>query len=147
MNPRDVIADMPVPKWLGTYTPPEPYRVFRLVAKREELADRIRSAKVDNDCTAQATPRTEIKMEQSIVRNRLEISLKEFKLATKVFTRKRLQMGPVLLAYEGGLPGQAESRCGCVAVPASSVSYVGETGRDSQKPSQPGKEARSRARR
>ncbi len=41
-------------------------------------------------------------MEQSIARNFLQVSLKEFKLATKVFTRKRLQMGPVLLAYEGG---------------------------------------------
>jgi len=41
-------------------------------------------------------------MEQSIARNLLQVSLKEFKLATKVFTRKRLQMGTVLLAYEGG---------------------------------------------
>lgn len=39
--------------------------------------------------------------EQSTARNFLQVSLKEFKLATKVFTRKRLQLGPVLLAYEG----------------------------------------------
>lgn len=39
--------------------------------------------------------------EQSTARNALQVSLKEFKLATKPFTRKRLQLGPVLLAYEG----------------------------------------------
>lgn len=39
--------------------------------------------------------------EQTTARNFLQVSLKEFKLATKVFTRKRLQLGPVLLAYEG----------------------------------------------
>jgi hypothetical protein len=48
------------------------------------------------------SPSAEVKMERSVARNHLQVSLKEFKLATKVFTRKRLQMGEVLLAYEGG---------------------------------------------
>lgn len=34
--------------------------------------------------------------------NLLQVSLKEFKRGTKVFQRKRLKLGPVLLAYEGG---------------------------------------------
>ena len=33
--------------------------------------------------------------------NRLQVSLAEFKRGTKVFQRKRLRLGPVLLAYEG----------------------------------------------
>jgi hypothetical protein len=102
MNQRDTFAESRVPKWLGTFTPPAPYRVFRLVAKQDELADRIHTAKAAIDSAAHVTPPTEINMEQSIARNLLQVSLKEFKLATKVFTRKRLQMGPVLLAYEGG---------------------------------------------
>lgn len=34
--------------------------------------------------------------------NLLQVSLKEFKRGTKVFQRKRLKFGPVLLAYENG---------------------------------------------
>ncbi|MFZ2301812.1 MAG: hypothetical protein WAW10_08080 [Gallionella sp.] len=34
--------------------------------------------------------------------NLLQVSFAEFKRATKVFQRKRLQLGPVLLAYESG---------------------------------------------
>lgn len=41
-------------------------------------------------------------MEQSLARNFMQVPLKEFRAATKVFTRKRLKMGPVLLAFEGG---------------------------------------------
>lgn len=40
--------------------------------------------------------------EQSRTRNFLEIPLAEFKRATKVFTPKRLKLGPALLAFEGG---------------------------------------------
>lgn len=34
--------------------------------------------------------------------NLITVSLKEFKLATKVFTRKRINLGPVMMAFEGG---------------------------------------------
>ena len=34
--------------------------------------------------------------------NLLHVPLSEFKRATKVFARKRLKLGPVMLAYEGG---------------------------------------------
>ena len=37
-----------------------------------------------------------------MLNNALQVSLKEFILATKVFQRKRLKLGPVLLAYESG---------------------------------------------
>ena len=40
--------------------------------------------------------------EQSRARNFLEIPLAEFKRATKIFTPKRLKLGPALLAFEGG---------------------------------------------
>jgi hypothetical protein len=40
--------------------------------------------------------------EQTRARNFLEIPLAEFKRATKVFTPKRLKLGPALLAFEGG---------------------------------------------
>lgn len=40
-------------------------------------------------------------MEQDLARNLLFVSHAEFKVATKVFTRKRLKMGRVLLAFEG----------------------------------------------
>lgn len=36
------------------------------------------------------------------MKNQLEVDAAEFKFATKVFSRKRLKLGPVLLAYEGG---------------------------------------------
>lgn len=37
-----------------------------------------------------------------MLNNLLHVSVAEFKLATKVYQRKRLRLGPVLLAYEGG---------------------------------------------
>jgi hypothetical protein len=37
-----------------------------------------------------------------VLNNLLHVSVAEFKLATKVYQRKRLRLGPVLLAYEGG---------------------------------------------
>ena len=37
-----------------------------------------------------------------MLNNLLQVSLAEFKRATKVFQRKRLKLGTVLLAYEGG---------------------------------------------
>jgi hypothetical protein len=36
------------------------------------------------------------------MKNHLEVNAAEFKLSTKVFSRKRLKLGPVLLAYENG---------------------------------------------
>lgn len=36
------------------------------------------------------------------MRNQLEVDTAEFKSTTKVFSRKRLKLGPVLLAYENG---------------------------------------------
>lgn len=40
--------------------------------------------------------------EQSRTRNLLELPLAEFRRATKVFSRKRLTLGPALLSFEGG---------------------------------------------
>lgn len=40
--------------------------------------------------------------EGNLLNNLLQVSLKEFKRGTKVFQRKRLKLGPVLLAYENG---------------------------------------------
>ncbi len=37
-----------------------------------------------------------------MLNNLLQVSLKEFKRGTKIFQRKRLRFGPVLLAYENG---------------------------------------------
>ena len=37
-----------------------------------------------------------------MLNNLLQVSLKEFKRGTKVFQRKRLRLGSVLLAYENG---------------------------------------------
>lgn len=37
-----------------------------------------------------------------MLKNILQVSLKEFKDATKVFQKKRVKLGPVLLAYESG---------------------------------------------
>lgn len=37
-----------------------------------------------------------------MLNNLLQVSLKEFKRGTKIFQRKRLRLGPVLLAYENG---------------------------------------------
>lgn len=39
---------------------------------------------------------------QSLANNLLQLSLAEFKRATKVFTPKRLKLGPALLAFENG---------------------------------------------
>lgn len=39
---------------------------------------------------------------QSLATNFLQLSLAEFKRATKVFTPKRLKLGPALLAFENG---------------------------------------------
>ncbi len=36
------------------------------------------------------------------MQNYLEISNAEFKSATKIFSKKRRTLGPVVLAYEGG---------------------------------------------
>jgi hypothetical protein len=41
-------------------------------------------------------------MEPGLTRNLLHVTLADFKRATKVFTRKRLKLGPVLMAFEGG---------------------------------------------
>lgn len=41
-------------------------------------------------------------MAASFSNNRLQVSAAEFKSATKVFGRKRVKLGPVLLAYEAG---------------------------------------------
>ncbi len=41
-------------------------------------------------------------MEPGLTRNLLHVTRAEFKRATKVFTRKRLVLGPVLMAFEGG---------------------------------------------
>lgn len=41
-------------------------------------------------------------MPQSLADNFLRVSLAEFKSATKVFTRKRAELGLTLLAFEGG---------------------------------------------
>lgn len=41
-------------------------------------------------------------MEPGLNRNLLTVTLSEFKRATKVFTSKRLALGPVLMAFEGG---------------------------------------------
>jgi len=40
--------------------------------------------------------------EGNLLNNLLQVSLKEFKRGTKVFQRKRLRLGSVLLAYENG---------------------------------------------
>lgn len=39
---------------------------------------------------------------RNVLNNLLQVSLAEFKRGTKVFQRKRLRLGPVLLAYESG---------------------------------------------
>jgi len=41
-------------------------------------------------------------MTQTLSRNFLQVRQFEFKQATKVLQRKRLRLGPALLAYEGG---------------------------------------------
>jgi hypothetical protein len=41
-------------------------------------------------------------MEPGLTRNLLHVTRADFKHAAKVFTRKRLKMGPVLMAFEGG---------------------------------------------
>jgi hypothetical protein len=42
-------------------------------------------------------------MQSSLNLNLLHVTRTDFKYATKVFTRKRLALGPVLMAFEGGL--------------------------------------------
>ena len=51
-------------------------------------------------CRASYTASERRQQEGNLLNNLLQVSLKEFKRGTKVFQRKRLKLGPVLLAYE-----------------------------------------------
>ena len=64
----------------------------------EPLGANARAAAVAGRASHTASERRQ--QEGNLLNNLLQVSLKEFKRGTKVFQRKRLKFGPVLLAYE-----------------------------------------------